>query len=374
MIESMNRVEIDLAALRSNCRALQEELREDVTRLLAVVKSDAYGHGMLPVARCLQDEGVHSFGVAEVHEGVLLRQAGISGDIIVFLGADEDCLAQVVRHNLQPVFFDSRQLAEISAFATAADARIGVHLKVDTGMGRLGILPDEVAGYLRQVEKASGVYLAGIMSHFPMADEPPVQPSVKQDALFKDIAAQSFHAGENRPLAHIANSAAMLRFPDMQMDMVRPGISLYGCNPLDSTLFCRAELAPVMSFKTKVIQVKDVPAGFPVSYGHTFTTSRPSRLAVLPVGYHNGYLRVMSNRSQVLIRGQRAPQRGRVCMNATVVDVTDIAGVEPGDEAVLMGRQGRDEISAGEVAGWMDTIHYEVLCLFGNSNRRVYIS
>jgi len=361
-------VEIDLAALRHNCRALQNLLGTG-TKMLAVVKSDAYGHGMIPVARTLHQQGVRAFGVAEVHEGVMLRQAGISGDIVVFLGADLESLADVAHHGLQPVVFDREQVTEISRFACAAAIRIGVHLKVDTGMGRLGILPEEGADFVAFVSEKKGVYLAGVMSHFPMADMVDSAPCLEQNSLFAEVLKRAGSAG-----AHIANSAALLRYPDMHWDMVRPGIALYGGYAGDGPWAGRDLLQPVMSFKSRIIQVKDVPAGSGVSYGHTYVTSRPSRLALLPVGYNDGYLRALSNRAEVLVRGQRAPQRGRVCMNVTIIDVTDIPGVCVGDEVTLMGRQQGSQISAEEVAGWMGTINYEVLCLFGNNNSRVYLA
>ena len=369
----LNSIEIELGALRKNCRALQKFVGS-TTRILAVVKSDGYGHGMVPVARCLADEGITTFGVAEVAEGVLLRQAGITGDIVVFLGVRPEGVADVVKFSLQPVVYERSCLAQCAEAARKEQIRVGVHLKVDTGMGRLGIRPDEVADFAGLIEAEDGVELAGIMSHLPGADSASKQLSERQNLLFTDCYKAFGAVAEKSSVAHIANSAALLKYPEMHWNMVRPGITLYGCYPADCSL-CRrdVDLQPVMSFKSKVIQVKEVPAGFGISYGHTYVTKRPSRLAVLPVGYNDGYLRSLSNKAQVLLRGKRAPQRGRVCMNITVIDVTDIPEVCVGDEVVLMGRQGGDVITADELAGWMGTISYEVLCLLGNRNPRVYI-
>jgi alanine racemase len=366
-------VEIDLDALGHNCRVLQHLLGAG-TKMLAVVKSDSYGHGMIPVARTLHQQGVRAFGVAEVQEGVMLRQAGISGDIVVFLGTGPDSLADVAQHGLQPVVFDREQVAEISRFACAAGSRLGVHLKVDTGMGRLGILPAEVAGFVSFLQEQKGVYLAGVMSHFPRADMADSEPCREQNRLFAGVLKRAGSAEGSGAVAHIANSAALFRYPDMHWDMVRPGIALYGCYAGDGAWAGKDMLQPVMSFKSRIIQVKEVPAGTGVSYGYTYVTGRPSRLAVLPVGYNDGYLRALSNRAEVLVRGQRAPQRGRICMNVTMIDVTDIPGVCAGDEVTLMGMQQGGRISAEEVADWMGTINYEVLCLFGNSNSRVYLA
>lgn len=341
--------------------------------MLAVVKADAYGHGMVPVARALSEEGVRAFGVAVVSEGIRLRQEGIPGQIVVFLGADRGEVAEVIYHRLEPVVFDRNRLALLAAEAAGMGKEIGVHLKVDTGMGRLGVLPGEVAEFVRMIKGLPGVFLAGVMSHFPKADNPEGDQTVSQNRLFGKLLEPAAGPAGRAP-AHIANSAAVIRYPDMHWDMVRPGISLYGCYPFagpgEREL---VTLRQVMSFKSRVIQVKDVEKGFGVSYDHTFVTSRASRLAVLPVGYQDGYLRAISNRAEVLVRGRRAPQRGRITMNVCVIDVTDIPGVAAGDEVVIMGRQGDEEITADEMAAWMGTINYEVLCLFGRGKERIYI-
>lgn len=373
MASHMSRVDINLGSLRKNCRLLRKIIGN--ADMLAVIKSDAYGHGMVPVAKCLAEEGVQAFGVAEVHEGVLLRQSDIAGDIIVFLGADKNSMSDVIRCGLELVVFGTEQLQEISSIACGLDSRVGVHLKIDSGMGRLGISPDDAPDFVKSLEQLKGVYLAGIMSHFPQADDPHAQITEKQYDLFIQTLEKIGRGSSLSSVSHIANSAAILRFPQMHCDMVRPGISLYGCYPFVSSLDAIAqEFESVMTYTTHVIQVKDVPAGFAVSYGGTYITERPSRLAVLPVGYNNGYLRSLSNRAQVLVRGKRAPQRGRVCMNLTIIDVTDIEGVSVGDEVVLMGGQGENQITADEIAGWMNTINYEVLCLLGNNNKRFYNS
>lgn len=366
-------VEIDLAALRENFRSLRRCLG-NATRVMAVVKSDAYGHGMLPAARCLAEEGVTALGVAEVGEGVMLRRHGITADIAVFLGAANDEIADVVQYNLQPVVFDKQQVAALSRVACRSGAQIGVHVKIDTGMGRIGILPREIPAFLSCLRQAKNVSPVGFMSHCPLADGDDAGPAVAQNTLFAETVSAFDGLWPDKPALHIANSAALLRFPDMHWDMVRPGLSLYGCRPADDEWARKASVRPVMSFKTRVLQVKEVPGGYGVSYGRTYVTPGKSLLAVLPVGYNDGYLRSLSNKAEVLVRGRRAPQRGRVCMNVTVIDVTHIPGVVPGDEVTLMGCQQGGEITADELAGWMGTINYEVLCLFGNRNKRVYLS
>lgn len=365
-----NRVEINLNALQENCRAIQKRVGSD-TKILAVVKSDGYGHGMIPSVQALSEVGVKAFGVAEVHEAVALRDAGVSGDLVVFLGVREAEYEEVVHFDLQPVIFDVRQLEELASFAARKEVQVGVHLKVDTGMGRLGIMPEELERYATIIRQEKSLFLAGLMSHFPCSDSAEFTSTEEQNKLFGKLSTQIAGLAQSFSV-HIANSAAVIRSPQMHWDMVRPGLSLYGCYPSEE---CRdlVDLKSVMSFKTEIIQVKDVPVGCGISYGHTFVTSRPSRLAMLPVGYSDGVLRSLSNRAHVLVHGKCAPQLGRVCMNVTVVDVTDIPGVQAGDEVVIMGSQGEKEITVDDIAGWMDTINYEVLCLFGNLNPRVYL-
>ena len=376
---SFNRVEIDIAALQNNFTSIQQRVGSSV-KIMAVVKSDAYGHGMVECSKALFKAGARTFGVAEVWEGVALRQAGVSGEIVVLLGASPETYQDIIRNDLTPVVFDRDILDGLSLQAAKMNANVGIHLKVDVGMGRLGVRPEEVEFYMAMIRRLPGVFAAGILSHFPIADEPGgSEKTLQQFSAFQDILAKLQNNSPEKYVSHIANSAALVYFPTTHLDMVRPGISLYGCYPDGSPARGMAlqpsfELQPVMSFKTRVIQVKEVETGCGISYGHTFVTSRPSRFAVLPVGYANGYLRSLSNKAQVLINGRRAPVCGRVCMNACLVDITDLPPVQTGDEVVVMGRQGSENITADQIADWMDTISYEVLCLFGSSNERIFLN
>lgn len=378
---SFNKVEIDLKALRDNFLNIRQAVGPQV-RVMAVVKADAYGHGLERTARALYQAGARVFGVAETEEGAALRQAGVEGEIIVLLGPCPDHYDDLIKYKLTPVVFDLEVLAGLAGRAAQLDAVVDVHLKVDAGMGRLGILPEQVRPFVEAAAQLSGIRLSGVLSHFPEADNPAARARTRE-VLERFRSALSMVGGiaADRKVLHIANSAALAYLPDTHLDMVRPGISLYGCSPDGAAgQVCAGEpglaLRPVMSFKTRVIQVKEVAAGTGLSYGHIFVTGRPSRIAVLPVGYDDGYLRKFSNRAQVLIRGQRAPVCGRVCMNACLVDITDLPGsaeIRAGEEVVLLGRQGSGEITADEAASWLETINYEVLCLFGGRNRRVYL-
>jgi alanine racemase len=376
---SFNRVEIDLSALQENFLSIQKAVGPRV-KVMAIVKSDAYGHGLVPCAQALYLAGARTFGVAEVWEGVKLRKAGLEADIVVLLGGTAESYEEIVRHALTPVVYDVDFLSGLSNLASRMQSEVKVHLKVDVGMGRLGVLPEEVESYVSLIRRLPGITLAGFLSHFPAADESgAAQKTNDQTLQFKDLAAKIKKGKSGSSVAHIANSAALIYFPDSRLDMVRPGISLYGCLPDASPARAKnflpsLELLPVMSFKSRVIQVKELGPGSGISYGHTFITSRKSRIAVLPVGYADGYLRRLSNRAQVLIGGRRAPVCGRVCMNATMVDTTDLPPVHVGDEVVLLGKQGEAAITADEIAQWMETISYEVLCLFGVSNEKNYVN
>ncbi len=368
---SWNRVEVDRAALRHNFRQVRHLVGPAVD-ILAVVKADAYGHGLIPAAQAFAEAGATSFGVAEVEEGVQLRQAGITGQIVVMLGVDHKGAAEAVAHDLTPVVYTLEAMEALAACAAKAGCRKGVQIKVDVGMGRLGLLPRELEPFLAALRRFPNLFLAGIASHFPKADAEGDAITEEQYGLFQELLTRVHNSGEGR-IIHIANSATLMRYPEMRCDLVRPGISLYGCYPSD--WLCRAsvlDLRPVMRFATTVLQVKEVPAGQGISYGHRYVTERPTKLAVLPVGYDDGYLRRMTGKAEVLLAGQRAPIRGMICMNACMADVTDIPGVKAGDTAVLLGCQGAGEIRAEEIARWSETINYEILCLFGSCNRQVY--
>lgn len=368
-----NRLEIDLAALRDNYRNLAALLGPRV-KLMAVIKADAYGHGLVEVAACLARAGAGIFGVTDVAEGRRLREAGIAGEVVVLLGGRTGAIADLLRYDLAPVVYEREYLRELAAAAGAAGRQAAIHLKVDTGMGRLGILPGEVPEFLALIKGLPALRLAGLLSHFPLADEADLAATAEQNRRFSQLAA-ACGDGTGEMVTHIANSAALLREPLSRHALVRPGITLYGCYPggSDPAMRARLPLRPVMSFKSTVLQVKTVPAGYGVSYGHLFRTERPSRLAVLPLGYANGYLRRLTGRAQVLIAGRRVPVVGRICMNLCVADITGLAGVAAGDEVVVLGRQGEEEITADELAGWQETISYEVLCQFGASNQRIYL-
>lgn len=368
----MNVVRIDREALRRNYQAIKAQVGGQ-TQVLAVIKADGYGHGMLDAARILQAAGSRHFAVATVEQGIALRQAGITGRLVILLGGMAKDIPAMQNHRLEPVLFDRDQFSEFSTALSTSSSRLSVHLKVDCGMGRLGFPPQEVFAWSEKIQGIAGLDLVGIMSHFPVADED-LELTLHQNEIFAQCV-ERVRASGAKVEAHIANSAATLRGRDFYWDMVRPGLALYGCYPSSDPQWQRTPLLPVMTVASTIVQVEDAPVDKGISYGHIERTKRPSRLAILPIGYADGFLRSLSGGvGQVLVRGQRAPIIGRVCMNVTVVDVTDIPEARRGDEVIIMGCQGDEQITADEIAAWMGTISYEVLCLLGNSIRRQYIN
>ena len=365
-------IEINLAALRYNFSKVRELVGAS-TAVLGVVKSDAYGHGMLPVARELENLDVDYLGVSNCREAVILRQGGLKTPILLLLGIEEDELAQVIQHNLTPTIYRSDVAMAVSAAALAAKTKISVHLKIDTGMGRLGVPFAEALKFLELIKSLEGIRVEGLLSHFASADEQDKSFSNAQLERFRRILTQAQTLGLNPRYAHIANSAGVIDLPDSYLHLVRPGLMLYGAPP-SQELHHPIPLKPVMTLKTRVLQLKEVPAGSPIGYGCTYTTSRPSLIATLPVGYDDGYDRLLSNKGEVLVRNRRAPVVGRISMCLTTVDVTDIPEVQPDDEVVLLGKQGKEQITADDIAAKISTINYEIFCNLGGYRQKVFLN
>jgi alanine racemase len=374
-MRSLNRVTISRSALEHNygvCRQLA-----GYAAIMPLVKADGYGHGQVDCARIFAEQGAAAFGVAEVVEGVRMRQAGITQPILVLAGTVPQALAPLVEADLTPVLVDPFLVPELSRLAGKLGKIVEVHIKLDAGMGRQGMLPEEFATTVRAVQQAEHLRLAGVMAHFPMADDRQSSNSADVLRTFVDTTGQLRQLIPGKCCLHLANSGGLFYVAGARLDMVRPGIALYGYYPDGRAGRATAEppfLRPAMRFATQVLQVRQVPAEKGLGYSHLHVTARPATIAVLPVGYDDGYLRSLSNRASVLINGKRAPVVGRVSMNLTLVDVTGLGAVRPGDEVVLLGRQGEEEITADEIAAWMDTISYEVLCLFGNLNDRELVA
>ncbi len=368
---ALNWVEIDLAALRHNYDQARKRIGSG-TRILAVVKSDAYGHGMIPVARELSSAGVDFFGVSKFWEAAALREAGLSEPILVLLGVEPGEMEEAIRQEIRPAIFRPDHAQALAETARRLGTTAKVHVKVDTGMGRLGVPMDELDSFLEVLRDLPALNVEGVFSHFSVADEEDKTYSLQQMGRFRVVLERFEQKGVPFTYAHISNSAALLDLPDAHLHLVRPGIMLYGSPPSDA-LHHPADLRPVMSLKSRILQLKWVPKGRPIGYGRTYISPDRKRIATIPVGYDDGYPRLLSNKGSVLIRGRRAPVVGRVSMNMITVDVTHIDSVQPDDEVVLMGAQGEERITGDEIAALCGTISYEIFCSMGRNPHRVFL-
>ena len=361
--------EIDLAALRANVRAIKDFVGPRV-EMFAVVKANAYGHGAVEVAKAALAAGATRLAVHRVGEGIELREAGIDAPILLLGYAPLSAAALVARYRLTPTVI-TREFAE--ALAAYVDEPLPVHIKVDTGMGRYGLLPEEVVDFARALDAMPHIVIEGVYTHFATADEADPSYMRRQFGIFRDVLAALDAAGIHPMLRHACNSAATFAFPEAHLDAVRPGIALYGMLPSDAWA-PPVPLRPVLTLKSLVARVRTLPAGSSIGYGRTFVTEKPTRVALVPIGYGDGYHRILSNRGEVLIRGRRARVLGRVSMDQIVVDVNHIPDVQMEDEVVIIGRQGEDEIRAEEVARWAETINYEVTTALLPRVARVYLN
>jgi alanine racemase len=362
--------EIDLGALRANYRALSAYANG--ASIMAVVKADAYGHGAVEVARTLCTEGCAHFGVATVEEARELRAAALGERIYLLAGYFADQAPEIVKLNLTAPIFDVSLIEPLERAAGAQGrSSFPVHLEIDTGSTRLGIQPADLAEAVERLRRASSLTVEGASTLLANAGDPASPITDRQLAVFRDALATLRAAGFKLPVRHVANSAAMVLRADTHFSLMRPGLAMYGLPPVQAVRE-HVELRPVMTLKTRVLQVKRVPAGSGVSYGHTFVTPRESVIGVLAVGYADGYRRGLQHGGEVLVRGRRAPIVGAVCMDMTMVDLTDVPDANIGDEVILWGGAGEAMISVNDIARITQTISYEMLCTVGRRVPRVY--
>jgi alanine racemase len=361
---------IDHEALRWNFRQIRQKVGPKI-KILSMVKANAYGHGATAIAKTLAVEGGDIFGVATLEEGVELRAAGIGQPILVLAGTYVEQVDQFLKNNLIPVVHEPETLRSLERAVRGQGTTLNIHLEVDTGMGRTGFLAAEVDLWVAELTKLKALRIDGVFSHFSDAESANEIYSENQLRNFLSVIKRLNSVGITPPLVHMAKSAAVLTVPDSHFAMVRPGLALYGIYP-SPQLSQEIALKPVLSWKTRILQLKRVPEGTHLGYGRTFVTSRESLIGTLPLGYADGYPRVLSNRAVVLVGGGRAPVAGRISMDLTTIDVTDIDGVQRGDEVVLIGRQGDETISADEMASWANTISYEILTSIGARVPRIH--
>jgi alanine racemase len=362
--------EIDLDAIDFNVRAIKKHVGKNV-KIIAVVKANAYGHGAVPVSRTALEAGAELLAVHRAIEGVELRKAGLEAPILIMGYTPPDGAEMVAGWRLTPSLTTMELAQALSLRASASKTVVPVHVKVDTGMNRYGIQPDEVVDFLFALRDLPGISLEGLFTNFATADWADQTNALNQVAVFKKVYQAAAQAGFKIPIHHTANSAATMSLPESHFDAVRPGNAMYGMEP-SSEWPPNFEIHPALCLKSLVCNIHELAPGEGVSYGRTFVAQRPARVALVSIGYGDGFHRILSNRGSVLIGGRRAPIIGRVCMDQLVVNIDNIPGVKLDDEAVILGRQGQECIRATEIADLADTINYEVTTSLLPRVTRVY--
>ncbi|MFZ5626018.1 MAG: alanine racemase [Bacillota bacterium] len=366
--------EIDLGAIGHNVRELRR-VTQPRARLMAIVKANAYGHGAVEVARVALANGAERLGVALLQEAIELRRAAFGVPILILGYTPPDGALDVVKYNLTQTVFDYQGAEALSWAAVQLRKTAKIHLKLDTGMGRLGFVttnPRSLEEILR-IARLPGLEIEGIYTHFASSDSKDKTSALRQLELFRNFVDQLEKLGLEIPLKHTANSGAILDMPSAHLDLVRAGIALYGLYPSDEVKKEKVALRPAMTLKARIAYVKEVGPGSGISYGSTYVTSGWERIATIPLGYADGYNRRLSNRAEVLIKGQRCPVVGRVCMDQFMVRVSHLEQVTAGEEVVLFGRQGQAELPVDELASLLDTINYELVCAVSSRVPRIYV-
>jgi alanine racemase len=377
--------EVDLNAYAHNITALKKLTGKD-TRLMAVVKADGYGHGAAEVARQALISGAQYLGVARIDEAVQLRQAGLDAPILIFGYTPPEMAGTLIRYDLTQTVYSAVTAVALSEIAGRQGKKITVHIKVDSGMGRLGLLLTESAEGNRSdgssrtavqealaISRLPGLIVEGLFTHFATADDADKSYADRQLEKFLDFAHRLGREGLEPPLKHAANSGALINIPDSHLDMVRPGIATYGLYPSNEVKKSHVNLKPVMTLKSRIIHLKQVPAGFNISYGITYQTEKPTTIATVPVGYADGFSRLLSNRGHMLVHGQKVPIVGRICMDLTMLDVGNVPQAKIEDEVVVFGGHGNQAVSADRVAAELNTINYEIVSSVTGRVARVYV-
>lgn len=366
-IERATTAVIDLDAISYNVSEIRKKI-EDRRDLMAVVKADGYGHGAVQVACKALESGANSLGVAIPEEGTRLREVGIDVPILVFGLIQPQEAYKIIDSRLDQTVCTLEVAEALDQEARSASMSVSVHVKVDTGMGRLGVAPGDAADFVQKVSEYKNLNVKGIYSHFSTADHADKTFSIKQIDIFNSVIREIEHRGIHIPKKHMANSAGVLDLPESYYNLVRPGVMIYGLYP-SSKVRRSIEVKVAMTLMTRVSFVKTAAPGTPISYGGTFITGKETAVATLPVGYADGYSRLLSGRGEVLIKAKRAPVIGRVCMDMCMIDVSRVGDVKPGDEVILFGK----ELHVDEIAAKIGSINYEVVSLVGKRVPRIYV-
>ena len=375
MEQKMNKrvwAEINLDAIAHNMRAIRD-ITNKSAKIMAVVKADAYGHGFLEVTKTLLENGADYLAVALVEEALQLRKNNIDVPILVLGGVSYEAVGEMIENDIMPSVFSYEFAKIISDAAVKMGKTAKIHIKIDTGMSRIGFFAEneDTINEIEKIYNLPSIQIDGIFSHFACSDEKDTSYTHKQFDLFMKVCSELEKRNINIPIKHICNSAGIMMYPEMHLDMVRPGIILYGLYPSDDVDKSKLDLIPAMSVKADVTHVKNTPAERGVSYGKTYITDKTTKIATVPVGYADGYSRLLSGKAEMYVNGENAKVIGRICMDQCMIDVTNVKNINIGDEVTIFGA---DTITADDVANWIGTINYEIICMIGKRVPRIYIS
>ncbi len=369
--------EIDLDNIAHNVREIKKHLKPGV-RLMGVVKADAYGHGVKETAKTILKNGADCLAVAFIDEAVQLRNCGIEVPIMILGNSAEESIDDLLEYDITPAVFTEEFAKKLSKRATEQGKTAKIHIKVDTGMHRIGFLyggseKENTVKKIMEISKLQGIEIEGIFSHLSTSDEEDTAYTYEQFGRFMELTERLSAEGLDIPIRHIANSAALARFPELQLDMVRAGVIMYGMYPSKGADYHGIALKPAMKFKTRIINVKEVEAGSAISYGRRYVTKEPQKIATIAVGYADGYSRVLSDKTMAIVDGVKVKQLGRICMDQCMIDVSSVNNINIGDEVTLFGESGNVNIPIEDVAELMGTINYEIACIVGRRIPRIYI-
>lgn len=364
--------EVDLDAIAHNIKEIRQITNPD-SKIMAVVKADAYGHGFLEVTRTLLENGADRLAVAVLQEGKQLRSRGVTVPILILGASSEENVEDLINFDITPSVFDYEFAKALSYEAERKEKVTKIHIKIDTGMSRIGFLAgDDNEAIAEEILKISGlpyIEIEGIFSHFAASDELDREYTLLQYNRFMNVCECLERRGLTIPIKHICNSAGIMMYPEMHLDMVRPGVILYGMYPSDEVDKSKLDLIPAMTLKSQVTMVKEVEAGRGVSYGKTYITDKKTKIATVPVGYADGYLRKLAQSGKMIVNGTKVPIIGRICMDQCMIDVTNVHNIYKGDEVIIFGREG---VTVDDLAAWLGTINYEVSCVIGKRIPRIY--
>lgn len=364
--------EVDLDAIAHNIKEIRK-ITNPASKIMAVVKADAYGHGFLEVAKTLLENGADRLAVAVLQEGKQLRSRGVNVPILILGASGEESIEDLINFDITPSVFMYEFAKELSYAAERKEKVTKIHIKIDTGMSRIGFLAGEdnegIVDEILKISRLPYIEIEGIFSHFATSDEADKSYTILQYNRFMDVCNKLEEKGLHIPIKHICNSAGIMMYPEMHLDMVRPGVILYGMYPSDEVDKSRLDLIPAMTLKSTVTHVKEVEEGRGVSYGKEFITNKKMKIATVPIGYADGYLRKLAKEGKMIVNGEKVAIIGRICMDQCMIDVTNVHTIDKGDEVIIFGREG---VTIDDLAMWLETINYEVSCVIGKRIPRIY--